>query len=145
MKRFNRIAVIAAAAVVLFVGTLYLWLTFAKEPGHFWRSFSRAKVTSDGSALSDARVYRRPNGMLLMDLGNNRWQLYRPDSGDVDLCNPIEHVSIPAYIYATHCDSTFCPCVRMHSAKIEVDPNLKVEPDSIEFTSFDRGRIRVAW
>ena len=145
MKRVKRTAVFAGAILIVAIGSFYVWLAVAKEPAQFWRKVGSAKVTSNGRIVQEARAYRRRDGMLLLDLGDNEWQWYRPDSGSMYLCNPIRHFSIPGYIYAMHCDSQFCPCVRMGGVKTEVDPKLVVETNAIEFTSFNHGRVRVSW
>ena len=140
MKRLKRMALSAAAILIVAITSFYIWLAVANEPAQFWRKFGSAQVTSNGRILHDARIYRRPNGMLLMDLGDEEWQWYRPDDRSMYLCNRIRSFSIPAYIYAMHCDSQFCPCM-----KTEGDPKLHIETNAIEFTSFNHGRVRVSW
>jgi hypothetical protein len=142
----KRMMFIVCLIFVLFIIGFYSFLAFANDPRSFWRTVNGAHVTLNGRSVPEAHLYRRPNGMLLMDLGDdNGWQLYRPDFQSIYWCNPIKHVSIPGYIYARNCDSNFCPCVRMGSVKTEVDAQLKVEPNSIEFNSRDGLRLRVFW
>jgi hypothetical protein len=146
VKVIKRIALYAGAACVILTLGLYIYLAAANDPGHFWRAASHMQVTIDGRAIPEARVYRKPNGMLLMSLGGKYgWQLYRPNSKSVYLCNPIKTIPIPAYIYAKDCDSRFCPCVRLGDVKTEVDAQLNVQPNFIEFNSRERERIRVSW
>jgi hypothetical protein len=145
-KLLKRITFALFLIFVLFIIGFYSFLAFANDPRSFWRTFNGAHVTLNGRAVPEAQIYRRPNGMLLMNLGeDNGWQLYRPDSRNIYWCNPIKHVPIPVYVYAKDCDSNFCPCVRMGSVKTEVNAQLTVEPNSIEFNSRDLRRFRVFW
>lgn len=146
-KLLKRVASLIDAAVVVLIISFYSFLAFATDPGPFWRTINDARVTVNGRAIPEAQVYRRPNGMLLMNLRDNYgWQLYRPDTKNIYWCNTIKFVTVPGFIYARDCDSKFCPCVGMGDhVKIEIDSQLKIEPSSIEFNSKDRERIRVSW
>jgi len=147
-KLLKRTVFFLCVVIVLLVISLYSYLAFASDSGSFWRTVSNSHATLNGQPIPDAQIYRRPNGTLLMYLGDgNGWQLYRPQFASVYWCNPIKHVPFPGYIYARNCYSTFCPCVRMGDVKTEVDAQLKVEPNSIEFNSRvgQRQRVRVSW
>jgi hypothetical protein len=145
-KLLKRVAFFVGVAGLLLIASLYSYLGLSSDPGNFWRTMNGARVTLNGVSVPNARIYRRPDGMLLMNLGEgNGWQLYRPDSKNIYWCNPIEYAPMPGYIYANHCDSQFCPCVAMGSVKTDIDAQLKVEPNFIEFNSRDRQRLRVSW
>jgi hypothetical protein len=146
VKLLKRIALFVSTAGILLIVGFYSFLALSKDPGNFWRTMNGARVTSNGVSVPDARIYRRPDGTLLMNLGYpNGWQLYRQDFKNIYWCNSIEYAPVPGYIYANHCDSQFCPCVAMGGVKTDVDAHLKVERNFIEFNPRDRQRLRVSW
>jgi hypothetical protein len=141
----KRILVYISIAILTLIIGLYVYLATSDNPGHFWRKVNGAQVTSNGRIISNARVYRYPNGMLLVSLEANRWYVYWSQIQNIGLCNPITYVSIPGYIYAKDCDSKFCPCVEMGTAKVELDAQIIMGQNFIEFNSVDSERIRAAW
>ena len=141
----KRAVVRAALAVITLIVGFYAYLTLSNDPGCFWRNFSAAKVTSNGKILPNARVWRRPDGMLLMNPAEDSWYLYWPQVNTIGSCNRIRCISFPGYIYARDCNSESCPCVEMGNAKIEEGPDIRLEQNSLEFNSMDRARIRVSW
>ena len=142
MKRI--LLYICIAILTLIIG-FYAYLAASNNPGHFWRKVHGAQITSNGQVVSNASVYRYPNGMLLMNLEENRWYVYWPQVQNIGSCNPITYFPIPGYIYAKNCDGSFCPCVEMGTAKVEVDAQIVTGQNFMEFSSVNRERIRVAW
>jgi len=136
---------LAVASLTLILG-LYVYLALSNDPAHFWRNVSGAEVTYNGQKVSEACVYRHPDGKLLMNLGENHgWRIYYPEEQNIGICNPIRYVPFPGYIYAYDCESQFCPCVKMGTAKTEVDAQLIKGQNFIEFNSLNRERIKISW
>jgi len=133
-----------AACSTLVIG-MYVYLAATDHPNHFWRKASTARITVNGQLELRARAYRHPDGKVLVQLGATSWYAYIPEWNNMYLCNPIRYVSFPGYIYAHDWDDHAFPCVGMGGVKTEVNADLMARPDSIEFTSFDHERIRVAW
>ncbi len=147
MKFLGRLSLWLAIAALTLTAGLYAYLLFTDNPDHFWRRVGGARVTSGGTIITEARVYRHPDGELLMNLGEGEgrgWRIYRPDRRNVGLCNPITSIPLPGYIFAPDCGSGFCPCVLMGGAKVEEEAQLTGGSNFIEFNSFGE-RINVSW
>jgi hypothetical protein len=136
------VLVLSGAALV--VG-FYAVLALDPDLGCFWRTMSDAHVTSNGRSVPDARVLRRPNGTLLVDLGSGGWYRYGSDGNTVWLCNRPRTVTIPGYTYVRGFDEASFPCVAMGTLKAEVAADVEVGPATLSFTSIDADRIKVAW
>ena len=146
MRRIIRRIIFGLVTLSLtFVGGLYLYLSVVADTGSFWRNINGARVTANARVLPDAQVWRRPDGMLLINLAPERWYVYWPQVRNVGSCNPIQSFRFPGFVYARNCDGRFCPCVEMGTAKIEVEPAVTVEQNSFEFSSLDHERIRISW
>jgi hypothetical protein len=142
----KRLFVYLAIAILTLGLGLYAHLATSDTPGYFWRNLSGAQITSNGQIIPDAHIYQYPDGMLLMNLGEDHgWDIYWPQVHNIGSCNTITYIPIPGYIYAKDCDSKFCPCALMGRAKTEINANLYVQPHSLEFTSVRNERIRVSW
>ena len=141
----KRPVVRAALAILTLIVGFYVYLMVSNDPGCFWRNFSAARVTSNGQILPNARVWRRPGGMLLMKTADDSWYVYWPRENSIGLCNRVRSVSFPGYIYARDCSSTSCPCVEMGGAKTEGNPDLRLDQNSLEFNSSNLDHIRVSW
>jgi hypothetical protein len=140
----KRILIYICIAILTLIVGLYVYLAAANDPGHFWRKVNGAKVTFNDQVISNASVYRYPNGMLLMNL-EGRWYVYWPQVQNIGSCNPITYIPIPGYIYAKDCDNKFCPCVEMGTAKTEVDAQFVTGQNFIEFNSLNGARVHVSW
>lgn len=141
----KRILVYICIAILTLAIGLYVYLAASNSPGHFWRKVNGAQVTSNGQIISNASVYRYPNGMLLMNLVENGWYVYWPQEQNIGLCNSITYIPIPGYIYAKDCDGKFCPCVEMGTAKVEIKAEIVTGQNFIEFNSSNRARMHIAW
>jgi hypothetical protein len=143
MKRI--IAYLSVATLTFIVG-LYTFLALTNDTGRFWRKLSGIKVTANGKVITEARYYQHgPDGTGLIYLGEDRgWYIWRGGQS-LGLCNTISYIPLPGYIYAKDCGSKFCPCVEMGTAKIETEPQVTMERNSLEFNSIHRVRIRVSW
>jgi hypothetical protein len=126
------------------VGT-YSHLATASSPNHFWRSISAARITINGKVQTEARVYRHPDGRVLVGLDQYGWYVYLPQQNNMFSCNRIRHIAIPGYIYAHNWDDQAIPCTNMGGIKTETKAELIAQSDSIEFTSLEHERVRVSW
>jgi hypothetical protein len=143
MKRI--LIYLAFTSLTLILG-LYIYLALSSDPAHFWRKVSGAEVTYNNQKIPEARVYRHPNGKILINLRENQgWRIYYPEEQNIGLCNPIRYVQFPGYIYAYDCESKFCPCVMMGTAKVGVDAQLIKGEKFIEFNSLNWERIKISW
>ena len=84
----RRILVYICITILTLIVGLYAYLAASNNPGYFWRKVNVAQVTSNGQAISNASIYRYPNGMLLMKLEGNRWYVYWPQVQNIGSCNP---------------------------------------------------------
>jgi hypothetical protein len=91
---------------------------------HWWKALGEARVTYQGRNSAGSAVYRSQEGNILIRLqGEAGPSLYLVDySREAPPLNTL-----------------------MQSAKIEVDPQLVIEQRAVEFNSFEKRRVRVAW
>jgi hypothetical protein len=69
----KRILAYIGVAILTSINGLYTFLAISNNTGHFWRQLNGIKVTSNGQAIPDARVYQHgPDGTVLIYLGKNR-------------------------------------------------------------------------
>ncbi|MBA2731468.1 MAG: hypothetical protein H0U54_01110 [Acidobacteria bacterium] len=121
-------------------------MALTNDTGRFWRKLSGIKVTSNGKVIPEARFYQHGlDGTGLIYLGENRgWYIWRGGQS-LGSCNTIVYIPLPGYIYVKDCDGKFCPCVEMGTAKIEIEPQVTMGRNSLEFNSIHRERIRLSW
>ncbi|HEX8491409.1 MAG TPA: hypothetical protein VF658_01080 [Pyrinomonadaceae bacterium] len=144
----KRVLIYVLVVALAFVVGLYVYLAFSSQPGRFWRKLNEAQVTREGQLLPDARVYRQPDGKVLLDVGEgSRWYCYFPEVLDIGSCQPITYVSFPGYIYAFNWKekATDYPCVIMGLVKTGVKADVLSLEHSIEFTSTEQERLLVSW
>ena len=145
MKAKRRILLYCLAALLIPIAGLYAYLAISKNPSHFWKKESRAKVTINGQR-ADLNIYRRPSGRLLIDFGKDKSAyVYYPERQNMGLCNRIRGVTIPGYIFAKDYDDAFCPCILMGTAKTEVDAKVVSGQNRLEFTTIDSERVELSW
>jgi hypothetical protein len=112
--------------------------------GHWWRKLSGADVIYNGQSLVNAKVYRSPNGELLVDLSevSDEAALYvlYPAENKVGTPNYRHFVFLPGYAYSRYVSPIV---VFMHSAKAETDPRLAVTAHSVEFSTLRDRRVQI--
>ena len=114
-------------------------------PDHWWSTLSGASVTYDGQSSSSAAVYRSEDGnilILLQEKSGSSLYLVDPVRRLVGMPSPTRFVFLPGYAYSREAPPVY---TLMQSAKIEVDPHVAIEQRAIEFNSFEKARVRVAW
>ena len=134
-----------ATGFLTLLAGVYVFLLFADRPNHFWREAGGARVTLNGNPFPPARVYRHPDGKLLISSNLYRgWYAYLPEGREVVRCKPITYVPFPGYIYAYEWDDGWMPCTTMDAVKF-VEPRLVIGQDSIAFDIGDWVRLGVSW
>jgi hypothetical protein len=134
-----------AVAFISLTAGMYLYLATTNSPNQYWRNLPNARITVNEIFQTEARVYRHPDGKILIQLDNDWWYAYLPEMNNMYLCNRIRKVWFPGYIYAHNWDDHAIPCVNMGGAKGETKADLIIGRDSIEFTAEEHQRVRVVW
>ena len=112
---------------------------------HWWKQSEEARVAYNGQPSTASRVYRSTDGDFLIILAeepeSSLYVVY-PGNVMVGMPNRPNFVFLPGYAYSKHVPPLIA---LMQSVKVEVDPQLIVQPQLIEFNSFEKGRVRVTW
>lgn len=142
----NKLIIGPLVACVSLVTGMYVYLGVTNHPNHFWRKASTARITIDGQLSPGSRAYRHPDGKVLVRLDETSWYAFIPEVNNVGACNPIRSIAFPGYIYAYDWGDKTIPCAMMgDGVKSDVKTVVNTQPESLEFTSLDRQRIRVSW
>ena|ERR1051325_6802488 len=134
VKTFSVIVLLVTGCVLIAVMTR----------GHWWKKLSGAQVVYDGKTLSNASVYRSPNGELLVnltDVSDERtlFVIY-PSENKVGLPNEKHFILLPGYAYSRYVSPLV---VFMNSVKAETDPKVVVSQNSVEFTTLRERRVQI--
>ena len=138
-KHWKKMVLIASVGLVLIIEALVL------TADHWWKKLGEARVTYNGQLSGRSRVYRSPDGNLLISLAEEgEGALYIIYTGNeiIGMANTSNFILLPWYAYSRNLPPPF---VVMQSVKIEVDPQLVVQQRLIEFNSFEKSRVRVTW
>lgn len=96
----HRNKILNMVAVMITLGALFVLLT--RE--HWWKKLSNARVIYNGQNLSDAGVYRSPNGELLVDLSEVPDEaglfIVYPTLNDIGHPNDRHFLILPGYAYS---------------------------------------------
>jgi hypothetical protein len=126
-----------AIIVVLVVFLLGLIMTAS----HWWKKSADVVVTHNGQPVSDINVYRSRDGSVLVHLEQGeKMYVIRPENREIGIPNRSSFFILPGYAFSRNVPPLLAPM-----GKAEIDPQLVIERESIEFNSTDNGRIRVGW
>ena len=134
--------VIAAFAVGI---SAYL-LTSSKW-ADFWKKDPAAHVYFNGSISPGSALYRRNDGLSLLNTAEDgAWYIYSAD-GAIEYCDSFDYstptfctVRFAGYFYVWHYAEY--PCI---GGVTDLNPELVKEANMIEFNSVRNDRIRVTW
>lgn len=126
-------AIVVGAAVVL------LGLTMTAS--HWWKKCGDVVVTHNGRPGSNVNVYRSRDGSVLVHLkqGEGLYVIH-PESREIGIPNRSSFFILPGYAYSKNVPPLTAPM-----GKAEVDPQLRIEGNYIEFNSINNDRVRVSW
>jgi len=131
--------------VLALVGTAMLVEALVLTADHWWKKLGEARVAYNGQPSTMSHVYCSRDGNFLVFLaeeGEPSLYVVYPGNDMVGMPNRSNFVLLPGYAYS----KSVPPLIAlMQSVKIEVNPQLIVQPQLIEFNSFDQGRVRVTW
>lgn len=129
--------VLVVAAVLISIVIVSLVVTAS----HWWKRVSDLTVTSNGHPASATNIYRSRRGSVLVHL-NEGEGLYviHPESGEIGIANRSHFFMLPGYAYSRNVPPLLAPM-----GKADVDPQLKIEDNYIEFNSINNNRVRVTW
>src|SRR2546425_11920450 len=135
----GKLFILACLGITIFVVALVM------TADHWWRKLGGVQITYNGQFSNTSSVFRSPDGELLILVGEEgEGSLYvvRPDSEVIGMPDRSSFVFLPAYAYSKRVPPLIA---LMQSAKIEVDPELIIQPQFIEFNSFGNARVRLTW
>jgi hypothetical protein len=138
-RHWKKLAIVASVGIALVVGVIIL------TADHWWKRLGEAQVTYNGHLSAISRVYRSNDGNLLIFLGEEgEGGLYIVylGNGMIGMPNRSNFIFLPGYAYSKNVPPLIA---LMQSAKIEVDPQLIIQDQIIEFNSFEKARVRVTW
>lgn len=138
-KHWRKLAVLALVGIAMLAEALIL------TADHWWKKSGEARVAYNGQPSTASRVYCSNDGSLLIFLseeGEPSLYVIYPGNGMIGMPNRSNFVWLPGYAYSKHVPPLIA---LMQSVKVEVDPQLIVQPQLIEFNSFGNGRVRVTW
>jgi len=125
--------------LLLMVGEAILLTT-----DHWLTRVRGATVAYNGQPSNASRVYQRQDGKLLVQVQEDTgpsFYLVDPVRRIVGIASPTRFVFLPGgYVYGRDVPASY---TLMKSAKIEVDPQLVIEPGAVEFNSFEKRRVRL--
>jgi hypothetical protein len=126
-----------AIIVVLIVFLLGLRTTTDR----WWKKCGDVVVTQNGQSVSNVNVYRSRDGSMLvyMKQGEEMYVI-RPENREVGVPNRSNFFILPGYAFSRNAPPLLAPI-----GKAEINPQMVVERESIEFSSIDNGRIHVSW
>jgi hypothetical protein len=126
-------AIVAALAVILSISIM--------TASNWWRKRDDVVVTHNGQSVSNVNVYRSRDGSLLVHLerGENMYVI-RPENREIGIPNRSSFFILPGYAFSRN-----APPLLASMGKAEIDPQLVIDRESIEFSSVDSGRVRVNW
>ena len=134
--------------VIVITFALLFATLFFLTAGHWWRKVWSAKVAYGGQPAPNARVYRSFDGDILIDLNAYGESLYivsyreKLDRWFVGQPNAPNFHFLPGFVLTRNAPEPF---VEMGGPKIDVDPSMVVQSNSIEFTSGARVRVQATW
>jgi len=129
--------VITAIIVVLVVFLLGLITTTDR----WWKKCGDVVVTQNGQSVSNVNVYRSRDGSMLVHMKQaEEMYVIRPENREVGIPNRSSFFILPGYAFSRNAPPLLAPM-----GKAEIDPQVVVERESIEFNSVDNGRIHVSW
>ena len=133
-RLFRKPLIVAGACVAL--ATVVISITI----GHWWKMSGGTTVTCEGKIVSDAAVYTsRDEAFVLVHLKGVQ-ELYLIDLAErhISMPNRSSFVMLPGLVFSRHFPPLGAPM-----GKAEVDPQLIIKRDSLEFTSLNHTRIRL--
>lgn len=111
---------------------------------HYWARIGEAKVTYRDRNSPQSAVYRSSQGHVLVAVNHSGEQaLYVVETSrqHVGMPNRSAFYFLPGFVYSKNMPPL---CAPMGKAAV-IDPQLIVEQRKIEFTSFEKARVSVAW
>ena len=107
---------------------------------HTWLVDRGATVTVEGKTVGGASVYASSYGQYVLLYIKEQEQIYLIDlaAKQISMPNRSTFVILPGFVISRH-----FPPVGAPMAKAEVDPQLVISNESVEFTSFNHARIRL--
>ena len=133
-NRWQRPIIVGGVCAVL--GVPVISMTMA----HWWKVYRGATVTVEGKILNGASVYTsRDDQLVLVYLKEGR-ELYLINRATQEISMPSRSsfLILPGLVVSRHYPPLGAPM-----GKAEVDPQLVISNESVEFTSVDRSRIRL--
>ena len=108
---------------------------------HWWKKRNDVIVTCRERAVSTASVYRARDGSVLVCLEKNGdMYVIRPENLYIGMPSGSDFFILPGYAFSRQVRPLLVPM-----GKAEVDPQLVIMQESIEFNSVNNGRVRVSW
>ena len=138
-KHWKKMVLLSAFGIVLLIAA------FVLTRDHWWRALGGVRVTYDGQVSAASRVYKSECGDLLIfvaDEQEGRLYIFHHQSENIGMPSRSTFVLLPGFAYSKIVPP---PAPLMQSVKIEVDPELVVQPQLVEFNSFETRRVRVTW
>jgi zinc transporter ZupT len=137
MEAENMMIVLFTIAAVLVTFLFGLIMTAS----HWWKKCRDVIVSSNGQFVSDIKIYRSRDGNLLVHMEKSEdMYVVRPENQEIGMPNVSSFFILPGYAFSRNVRPLLVPM-----GKAEIDPQLDIKQESIEFNSSYNGRVRVNW
>jgi hypothetical protein len=133
LKPWQRPLLVAGGCTVL-LGATVIAITMA----HSWRVYRGATVTSEGKVVPDASVYASRDDQFVLVYLKEGQELYLIDlpAQQISMPSRSSFLILPGLVFSRHFPPPGAPM-----GKAEVDPQLVIRNQLVEFTSIDHSRI----
>lgn len=139
MRRF-RLHLIIAAFLAFAIGVAVA-TDWSKVSPHFWKKIN-AEIMYDEQPSPFSTAYRSSNGDLLIIVVGQRYYMFFSSTQEIGTANPTNFYFLPGYAYSRNLPPPASPMDLVKHGKYG---ELVVGQRSIEFNSFEKGRVRVRW
>jgi len=146
MRHVKRWAKVLATALVVLAAGGFAVSSFLNRSRHVWTNDINYRIIYANEESPTCGLYFSRDGDLLIDLRGKADALYvvNPTTHEIGMPNSSNFYIAFGYAYSK---TLVPPTVSMNHSmgKIEVNPEIVVEPYSIEFTSVKNARVHVNW
>lgn len=134
LRLFKKAIIVAAACVAL--ATVVMSMTM----GHWWKTSGGTTVTCEGKIVSDAAVYTSRDEASVLVYLKEVQELYLINlvQRQISIPNRSSFVMLPGLVVSRHFPPLGAPM-----GKAEVDPQMVIGREAVEFTSLSHSRIRL--
>jgi hypothetical protein len=138
-KHLRKIVLIVGVVLVMIIEAVFL------TADHWWKKLGHARITYNGQPSDNSCVYRSRGGDLLVIAeaeGTETQYVILTLNQLIGKADQTNFILLPGFAYSRNMPPSL---VLIDSVKVEVDPQLIVQEQLVEFNSLNKGRIRVVW